>query len=162
MISGTSLSALRALVHLGQQAPEVWSPRRIAEALGESPSYLSKITTQLVKAGVLRAEKGVKGGVQLARPPAEITMLDIVEACQGTVVGAYCRASCRPSEVCAFHEAAQQLETAICETLRRWSLADLLRKPDRRQPLANGFECVMVSPLLASQPTKKVGGDLKK
>ena len=73
MLSGTSLSALRTLVYLGQHMPAVISPRRIAEDLGESPTYLSKVTTQLVKAGVLRAEKGVKGGVQLARPASEIT-----------------------------------------------------------------------------------------
>jgi len=63
MLSGTSLSALRTLVYLSQHMPAVISPRRIAEDLGESPTYLSKVTTQLVKAGVLRAEKGVKGGV---------------------------------------------------------------------------------------------------
>jgi DNA-binding IscR family transcriptional regulator len=56
MLSGTSLSALRALIYLGQRAPAVLSPRHIAAELGESPTYLSKVTTQLVKAGVLRAE----------------------------------------------------------------------------------------------------------
>lgn len=146
MLSGTSLSALRTLIYLGQHAPVVVSPRRIAEELGESPTYLSKVTTQLVKAGVLRAEKGVKGGVQLARPAAEITMLSIVEACQGTIVGGYCRSACRPSEVCAFHQAALQLETAIGETLRHWTLAALLKKPSRAKALADGFSCVMLAP----------------
>ena len=146
MLSGTSLSALRALIYLGQHSPEVVSPRRIAEELGESPTYLSKVTTQLVKAGVLRAEKGVKGGVQLALPSAQITMLAIVEACQGTIVGGYCRSACRPSDVCAFHKAALQLETAISETLKRWTLAELMRKPSRTQVLADGLSCVMLPP----------------
>ena len=146
MLSGTSLSALRALIYLGQRTPKVVSPRHIAEALGESPTYLSKVTTQLVKAGVLRAEKGVKGGVHLARPAAEITMLAVVESCQGTIVGGYCRSACRPSEVCAFHQAAQQLETAISETLSRWTLADLLKRPSRAKALADGFACVMLPP----------------
>lgn len=146
MLSGTSLSALRALIYLGQRAPAVLSPRHIAVELGESPTYLSKVTTQLVKAGVLRAEKGVKGGVQLARPAAEITMLAVVEACQGTIVGGYCRSACRPSEVCAFHKAAQQLEMAISETLRRWTLAELLKKPSRAKALADGFACAMLPP----------------
>lgn len=146
MLSGTSLSALRTLVYLGQHMPAVISPRRIAEDLGESPTYLSKVTTQLVKAGVLRAEKGVKGGVQLARPASEITMLAVVEACQGAIIGGYCRSVCRPSEVCGFHKAAQQLEAAIGETLRRWTLAELLKKPSRAQVLADGFSCVMLPP----------------
>ncbi len=146
MLSGTSLSALRTLIYLGQHAPVVVSPRRIAEELGESPTYLSKVTTQLVKAGVLRAEKGVKGGVQLALPATQVTMLAIVEACQGAIVGGYCRSACRPSEVCAFHKAALQLETAISETLRRWTLAELLKKPSRAEILADGFSCVMLPP----------------
>ena len=146
MISGTTLSALRALVLLGQQSPAVIPPRRIAEELGESPTYLSKVTTLLVKAGILHAEKGVKGGVRLARPPADVTMLAVVEACQGAVVGAYCQSVCRPSQICAFHQAAQQLETAICETLERWTLEQLLRKPARVQSLAGGFACVMLPP----------------
>jgi len=151
MLSGTTLSALRALIFVAQKAPAVLPPRKIAAELGESPTYLSKVTTQLVKAGVLRAEKGAKGGVQLARPAAEITMLDVVEACQGAVVGAYCQAKCKPHEVCAFHEAAKQLETAICDTLQRSSLADLLRKPNRSKPLGDGFECVMLPPLLTAE-----------
>jgi Rrf2 family protein len=158
MISGTTVSGLRALIFLGQQAPTVLPPRKIAAELGESPTYLSKVTTQLVKAGVLRAEKGVKGGVQLARPAPEITMLDVVEACQGTVVGPYCRAACLGSEVCAFHQAAQQLETAICDALRRWSLADLLRRPSRKRPLADGFECVMLPALIAAGSKARAAG----
>ena len=157
MISGTSLSALRTLLHLGQRGPTVLSQRRIAEELGESPTYLSKITTQLVKAGILRAEKGVKGGVQLAKPTSEITLLDVVEACQGTIVGAYCQSVCQPSDVCAFHQAAQQLESAICETLRRWTLEQLLRKPSREQPLGEGFACVMLPPSHTVQLTARAG-----
>jgi len=146
MLSGTSLSALRALLFLGQKPTAVIPPKQIAEELGESRTYLSKVMTNLVKAGLLRAEKGAKGGMRLARPAAEITLLAVVEACQGAIVGDYCRSACRPSEICAFHKAAQQLETAISETLRRWTLADLLSKPAREQVLADGFACVMLPP----------------
>lgn len=151
MLTGTSLSALRTLIHLGQASPAVIAPRRIAEQLGESPTYLSKITTQLVKAGILRSERGVNGGVQLARPAAEITMLAVVEVCQGTIVGGYCRSICNPSQVCAFHHAAQQLEGAIRETLERWTLEHLLQKPTRGNPLAGGFACVMLPPARAAE-----------
>lgn len=157
MLSGTSLSAFRTLIYLGQNGPQVIPPKRIAEEIGESPTYLSKVTTQLVKAGLLRAEKGVKGGVQLGLPPGRITMLAVVEACQGAVVGGYCRSVCRPSEVCAFHKAAQQLETAISETLRHWTLAELLKKPNRKQALADGFSCVMLPP---SHVATAYGGDV--
>ncbi len=146
MISNTTLSAVRALLHLGRHSPTVIPPRRIAEELGESPTYMSKVTTQLVKAGVLRAEKGSKGGVQLAKPPEEITLLAVVEACQGTIVGGYCRSVCDPGSVCAFHLAAQQLERAIVETLERWTLKQLLARPRAGEALHGGFPCMMLGP----------------
>ncbi len=157
MISGTSLSALRTLVYLGQQSPAMVTPRRIAEELGESPTYLYKVTTHLVKAGILRAERGAKGGVQLAKPAADISMLGVVEACQGTIVGAYCQSVCRPSEICAFHQAAKQLETAIRETLSRWTLDQLMRKPSRPNLLSDGFACVMLPPIQTLQQTARAG-----
>lgn len=152
MFSGTSLSALRALIFLGQRAPAICPPKRIAEELGESPTYLAKVTTQLVKAGVLRAERGVKGGVQLAAPPGQITMLAVIEACQGPIVGGYCRAVCRPSEVCAFHNAARQLEAAMSETLQRWTLGELLKKPSRTKVLGDCASCAMLPPALVAAP----------
>ena len=146
MLSNTTLSALRTLLYLGQRSPTVIPPRRIAQDLGESPTYLSKVTTQLVKAGLLRAEKGAKGGVQLAKRPGEITLLDVVEACQGTVVGGYCRSVCEPGSVCAFHVAAQQLERAIVATLERWTLKKLLARPRAEDKLKDGFPCMMLGP----------------
>ncbi|MEV5431704.1 Rrf2 family transcriptional regulator [Streptomyces sp. NPDC052701] len=46
-------------------------------------SYLNKQLQRLVKAGLLTSEPGAQGGFRLARPPASITMLDVVEAIEG-------------------------------------------------------------------------------
>jgi Rrf2 family protein len=130
MLGKTSLSAIRSLLYLAQQdAGACLSPRHLAEVLGESPTYLAKVLRHLVKAGILRAEKGVKGGVRLVTDPQSVTLLAIVEACQGTIVGNYC-ASVRPEPMqCSFHRAALELHHAITGVLARWSLADLLVNP---------------------------------
>ncbi len=107
----------------------VLSPRRIAEELGESPTYLAKVTRALVKAGILRAEKGVKGGVWLGRAPRQITLLAVVEACQGTILGNYCQEGCSPKLTCAYHQAAEELRDAIVGTLGHWTLDQLQQKP---------------------------------
>lgn len=57
----------------------------LATYQGVSDSYLSKIFTKLVKAGIVRSIPGVKGGYQLARPPENISFLDVVEAIEGTM-----------------------------------------------------------------------------
>ena len=130
MFTKTTVSAIRTLIFVAQNRnPNFLSPRRIADALGESPSYLAKVTRSLVKAGILRAEKGVKGGVRLARLPGDITLLAIFEACQGAILGASCQDGCDLKLVCAYHHASEELRRATVGVLSNWSLEQLLRKP---------------------------------
>ena len=49
--------------------------------------YLFKILQQLVRANVLRSKRGPRGGFSLAKPPQKITMLQIIEAVDGPMVG---------------------------------------------------------------------------
>jgi Rrf2 family protein len=53
--------------------------------------YLAKQLQPLVKAGVLAATTGPRGGFRLGRAPGEITMLDIVEAVDGAASPYECR-----------------------------------------------------------------------
>ena len=133
------------------------SPRKIAAELGESPSYLAKVSGLLVKAGVLRAEKGVKGGVQLAKPPTQITLLEVVGACQGPLTGGHCRADCDPAVACSFHQAALELEAATGGVLARWTLARLLKKPATTRRLPGGYRCVMLGPGQIKQSLRRTG-----
>ncbi len=145
MINKTTVLAIRALIHLGRQrSTEVRTPRSIAEQLGESPTYLAKVTRQLVKAGILRAEKGVRGGVYLVKAPADITLLDIVEACQGAVTGDYCHSGCNNRVVCSYHAAAEELLTAMVVVLKKWTLARLMEKPSSPKVVQlTGLACLM-------------------
>ena len=56
---------------------------KLAEYHGVPAAYLAKHLQALAGAGVLRTVKGARGGYRLARPPAEITVLDVVEAIDG-------------------------------------------------------------------------------
>ncbi|HKE72886.1 MAG TPA: Rrf2 family transcriptional regulator [Acidimicrobiales bacterium] len=59
------------------------SSRRMAEFYALPPAYLSKLLKSLVRAGILDATTGPRGGFRLARPPAGITVLDVMEAVEG-------------------------------------------------------------------------------
>jgi len=146
MLSKTVLLAIRALLVVVKNPPgAVISPRTIAASLNESPAYMAKVLRLLVKAGILRAERGVKGGVFLSRRTAEITLLEIVEACQGTIHGSYCQPIDDLRITCAFHRAAVELEQAMVGVLSRWTLAQMEKSPGPLGPLPGARHCVMTS-----------------
>lgn len=145
MLGKTSLLAIRTLLCMVQGGPGAFlSLKNIADALGESPSYLAKVTRLLSKSGILRATKGMRGGVRLNRAPAEISLLSIVEACQGVILGDYCHSDCDPALTCAYHQAAVELQRATKEVLGRWTLADLAQRPRPTGELPEGMGCVLV------------------
>ncbi|MGL9729688.1 Rrf2 family transcriptional regulator [Enterococcus sp. DIV0756] len=55
----------------------------LADKFEVSPSYLSKILTQLAKANLISSVSGVKGGYRLKMSPAEISFLDVIHAIDG-------------------------------------------------------------------------------
>ncbi|MBI5095133.1 MAG: Rrf2 family transcriptional regulator [Candidatus Hydrogenedentes bacterium] len=144
MLSKTSETAILALVYLcreGANGPV--APTQIAADLGASASYMAKVSASLTRAGLLRAHRGVKGGVTLSRQPSEISLLAIVEACQGHILGNYCQDDDRVELVCAFHHAMLELHRAFVGVLARWTLADLASRTQPAPELARVVNCRM-------------------
>jgi len=130
MLTKTTETGIAALIYLAlQKNPAPVSPRRIAVTLEVSPTYLAKISHMLVKAGILRSHRGALGGVSLGRAPEEITLLEIVAACQGQVLGSYCRDLEVLEGVCAFHRAMKEIHDLTVKILSRWTLAALIARP---------------------------------
>lgn len=143
MFTKTALSAIRALIYLATREPFSIVPhRRIAEQLGESPTYMAKVAGLLVKAGILHADKGVNGGVRLKRAANQITLLSVIEACQGAVVGDYCRPGRDPHTTCGFHQAALELHQAITGVMGKWTIARVMAPP-KKGARPDGLPCVV-------------------
>jgi Rrf2 family protein len=83
--------AIRAMIHLAC-APEGATVMRgaIARTQGIPTSFMAKILRSLVHARILASSRGINGGFSLARPPSEITLLEIVEAVEGPLNVAAC------------------------------------------------------------------------
>ncbi len=144
MLTGTTLIAIQSLMYMVQRGDEDhFSPADIAPALGASPTYLSKVNTQLVKAGILQAHRGMKGGVSLARNPKQINLLEIVEAVQGKILGDYCTEYSNVARVCGYHHAMHEIQEALVGTLRKWTLDDLLQRPGPNAALDELVNCKM-------------------
>ena len=80
MFSQTVEYALRAVVHLAYEAPVPRTTAQIAAATRVPRDYLAKILQNLVKTGVVSTRRGVGGGVALVKPPADLTILEVVRA----------------------------------------------------------------------------------
>ena len=88
MISITTKSpyALRALAELGRSGGDGPVPiGDLAKRRDIPVQFLEQLFAVLRRAGVLRSQRGVKGGYSFGRPPGEITVLEIVELLDGPV-----------------------------------------------------------------------------
>jgi Rrf2 family protein len=131
MITKTTENALQILLYLGLQPEDrLVAQSEIAVKIPGSPTYLAKVVNLLSRAGILRSFRGTQGGVQLARPCEAITLLHVVEACQGPIHEPYCDSKIVPGvQVCGFHQAMADIRSNLLQTLARWTLADLVRRP---------------------------------
>ena len=86
MISITTKSpyALQALTELGRSGGDGPVPiGELARRRDIPVQFLEQLFATLRRAGVLKSQRGVKGGYTFARPPGEITVLEIVELLEG-------------------------------------------------------------------------------
>jgi Rrf2 family cysteine metabolism transcriptional repressor len=88
MLSITTKSpyALRALVELYRQGGSGPVPIGELARRGDIPvQFLEQLFATLRRSGILRSQRGVKGGYQFARPPATVTVLELVELLDGSL-----------------------------------------------------------------------------
>ncbi len=90
MLSITSKSpyALRALAELARSGGDGPVPiGELARRRDIPVQFLEQLFAVLRRAGVLRSQRGVKGGYSFAREPSEITVLEVVELLDGPLGG---------------------------------------------------------------------------
>ncbi len=64
--------------------------QQLAELQELSPTYLSKILTKLVKAGIIESTPGINGGYRLRRNKADLSFLEVIHAIEGTASLFHC------------------------------------------------------------------------
>jgi Rrf2 family transcriptional regulator, iron-sulfur cluster assembly transcription factor len=120
---------IRGVLYLAKQEQgKVSMLSAIAEAQDVPPRFLAKIFQSLAKAGVVKSHRGAKGGFSLARPAAEVTIKDVIEAVEGPIHLNVCIASpgeCDRDEVCPVHAVWKEAQENMMETLGRTNFADL-------------------------------------
>ncbi|MGM1049048.1 RrF2 family transcriptional regulator [Paenibacillus sp. N3/727] len=100
--------------------------QQLAELQGVSPTYLSKILTRLVKAGMIESVSGVNGGYRLSRKKDDITFLDIIHAIEGTASLFEC--DFVHGDECSIQAVMKEAEEKMESHLKNTKLTDLVQK----------------------------------
>jgi Rrf2 family protein len=128
MLTLTAEYALRALVWLADHPQEP----QTAEAMGRGTrvpvGYLAKIMQQIVRSGIATSQRGQRGGFTLARPPADLSILDVVRAVEPTRSEPPCPVDHERhgDQLCKLHRRLHEIEQQAISAYRLTTLADLL------------------------------------
>ena len=130
---GIHAAALLALV----PPPRCVSAARLAEYHGIPGPYLAKHLQAMTRAGVLESVSGPAGGFRLARPATQVTVLDVVEAIDGTDPAFECTEIRRRGPYkglpradfplpCSIHQLMLDADDAWRSRLRGTTIADIV------------------------------------
>lgn len=124
---------MRAAISLARTFDE-GRPRKIREIVADTNvprNYASQILADLVRAELVGSKAGREGGYQLRRPPREISVLEVVEAAEGSLRAERCalgEGPCRWEVVCPLHETWSQATVVIRDLLAKTTLAELAER----------------------------------
>ena len=100
----------------------------LAGLVGTTPGFLSQAMTPLVERGWVRSEPGPTGGYAVAVDLAEVSVLEVIEAVEGSTDVTHCVLQNRPcmaAEPCALHEPWTVARRLLLESLAATSVAEL-------------------------------------
>ena len=102
----------------------------VAEAEEISLPYLEQVIASLRQADLVTSTRGARGGYELARPPVEITVGDVIRAIEGSIVPITCVtdddcAPCEREACCPTRSVWERVRDRLVETLDGITLADL-------------------------------------
>lgn len=117
--------------------------REIAVTMDIPVRYLPQLLAPLVRNATILATAGPEGGYALARDPASISVLEVIEAAEGPLESPRCvlrGGPCDWEETCPLHEPWTRARTALAAQLRGATFAELAaadealeRRPTRKR-----------------------------
>jgi len=123
--------AIRTMLELAK-APEgeILSTRFISEQQDIPEDFLKKTIKLLALADLVVTQRGTGGGVRLAKPAEQITMLDIITAIEGPICLNVCMApnyNCPNQPTCPSKQVFKRAQDALVAELQKQSLAEMLK-----------------------------------
>jgi Rrf2 family protein len=139
MFSQTVEYALRAVVHLADHDPSPRTTEQIAAATLVPTAYLSKVLQGLCHAQIVQSKRGLGGGMSLAKSPADLTILEVVNAVEpiGRIRECPLGLTAHGVRLCPLHQRLDSALALVEDAFRQTTLAEILAEPSRSHPLCN-------------------------
>ncbi|MBI4717283.1 MAG: Rrf2 family transcriptional regulator [Planctomycetes bacterium] len=154
MISQTAEYALRAAVALAQAGSATVLTPQLARTTRVPQAYLAKVLQTLARAGLVRSQRGLRGGFALTRPAAEITLLEVVSAVDPVKRIERCPLGLdgHGTNLCPLHRRLDQATAEVERSLADVTIADILDEPGRSTPLCQPGDRPALTPLETPMP----------
>lgn len=139
MYSQTAEYALRAMACLAMRPETLVPTPTLAKQTRVPTSYLSKVLQLLASGNLIDGRRGVGGGYKLAKPAAQITLLEVINAVSPVERIETCPLGL-PNHgpfLCPLHRKADQAAACVIEIFQGVTLADLINDPMSNKPLCD-------------------------
>lgn len=132
---------VRLMMMLGRQyGAGPLSLAKVAEVEDLPLPYLEQLVASLRRDGLVVSHRGVRGGYELAHPPTEITMGEVLRSLDGPIMPMVCATenqadvACIRGEFCSAQLLWLRIRDAVVDVLDSTRLSELVQSPS---PMAN-------------------------
>ena len=131
-INRATESSIRVLIYMAMNTNvDVVTKEEMCKTQEVTPGFLTKIMQPLIKAGIVRSFRGVKGGFQLAKNPREITIYEIINEIDNVMFLNNCLLpddTCNREDFCFMHDIWGEAMEGVRDTLKKYTLAEVARQ----------------------------------
>ena len=136
MLSHKAKYGLKALLNIAaKRQPEPVVAAELAKREGIPRKFLEQILLELKRRGLLQSRRGPGGGYLLARPPHQISVLEVIRALEGPIAPVPCVSlsaptkcdDCADETTCGIRLVMDEAHVATVKILDSTTLADVLR-----------------------------------
>ena len=118
------------LATLARQEPEMLTASQLSTLTNLPAPTSAKILKKMSRAALVKAARGATGGYRLARPAAEINVMQIIEAVDGPLAVTSCAGNikipCNYKINCPVHGRWEPINVAVHQAFSSVTLADMI------------------------------------
>ena len=141
LFSQTAEYALRAVVALAADPPAAKTVQQLTRSTKAPPGYLAKVLQALARAGIVRSQRGLHGGFQLAADPEVLSILDVINAVDPIkrIKGCPLDLPSHRTRLCPLHKRLDEAIASVERAFAQTTLAEVLREPTTSKPLCDRY-----------------------